>query len=205
MDKTESTIALIAFAAFILSTIVEWFYWRRKGERKYYWPDTLANYALVFMQIIFDTIGKALFVIFSLEWIRRHGLQFVTDERQSQWWAIAICFLGVDVGFYWFHRASHRIRFLWAIHVTHHSSELMNFSTALRQPVLEHLLDWMFFIPLALIASRPMLGTPSAATSVAELPRRDASTASRSFCTLRGRVAAGVHSRSQANGWHRDR
>lgn len=151
MDKTESTIALIAFAVFILSTIFEWFYWRRKGEHKYILKDSLANYALVFMQIVFDTIGKALFVIFSLEWIRQHGLKLITDEMQSQWWAIAICFLGVDFGFYWFHRVSHRVRFMWAIHVTHHSSELMNFSTALRQPVLEHLIDWMFFIPLAFI------------------------------------------------------
>ncbi len=157
MDKIESTIAAIAFAAFITSTILEWLYWRRKGERKYYWPDTMANYVLVFMQVIFDTLGKALFVIFSLMWIQQHGLQLISDQQQTQWWAITLCFLGVDLGFYWFHRASHRSRILWALHVTHHSSELMNFSTALRQPVLEHLVDWLWFVPLAWIGFSPKL------------------------------------------------
>lgn len=103
------------------------------------------------MQVVFDAIGKALFVILALEWVRKHGLQFITAETEMTWWGVAICFLGVDLGFYWFHRASHRVRALWAIHVTHHSSELMNFSVALRQPVLEHLIDWLWFVPLAFV------------------------------------------------------
>jgi sterol desaturase/sphingolipid hydroxylase (fatty acid hydroxylase superfamily) len=149
MDKTESTIAAIAFAVFFLSIVLEWWYWRGKGEHKYIWQDTLANYALVFMQVAFDILGKALFVIIALEWVRKHGLQLITEETQHSWWGIALCFLGVDFGYYWYHRMSHRVRALWAIHVTHHSSELMNFSTALRQPVLEHLIDWLWFVPLA--------------------------------------------------------
>ncbi len=149
MDKTESTIAAIAFAAFFLSILLEWWYWRGKGKHKYIWKDTLANYALVLMQIFFDTIGKALFVIIALEWVRKNGLQLITEDAQHSWWSIAFCFIGVDFGYYWYHRMSHRVRALWAIHVTHHSSELMNFSTALRQPVLEHLIDWLWFLPLA--------------------------------------------------------
>lgn len=149
MDKTESTIALIAFAVFFLSIVLEWWYWRGKGEQKYILKDTAANYALVVMQIFFDTIGKALFVLLALEWVREHGLHLITEDTQHSWWSIALCFIGVDFGYYWYHRMSHRVRALWAIHVTHHSSELMNFSTALRQPVLEHLIDWLWFLPLA--------------------------------------------------------
>jgi sterol desaturase/sphingolipid hydroxylase (fatty acid hydroxylase superfamily) len=40
---------------------------------------------------------------------------------------------GVDLGYYWFHRASHRINVVWAGHVVHHQSEEYNLSTALRQ------------------------------------------------------------------------
>ncbi len=151
MDKTESTIAAFAFAVFFLSIGLEWWYWRSRGEHKYILKDTLANYALVFMQIAFDVLAKALFVIVALEWVRWNGLQLVNAESEQTWWGIAFCFLGVDVGYYWYHRMSHRVRALWAIHVTHHSSELMNFSTALRQPVLEHLIDWLWFVPLALV------------------------------------------------------
>ena len=112
MDKTESTIAAIAFAVFILSTLLEGWYWRAKGERKYILKDSLANYALVFMQVVFDTIGKVLFVTFALEWVRQHGWQLISAVTEHSWWAIALCFLGVDLGFYWFHRMSHRVRAL---------------------------------------------------------------------------------------------
>lgn len=40
-----------------------------------------------------------------------------------------------DFIYYWNHRMMHETRWLWAIHVVHHSSEHYNLSTALRQPV----------------------------------------------------------------------
>ena len=45
--------------------------------------------------------------------------------------------LGWDFLYYWNHRFSHESRWLWAVHVAHHSSERYNLSTALRQPVAE--------------------------------------------------------------------
>ena len=32
-------------------------------------------------------------------------------------------FLIIDFVFYWYHRAQHRVRFLWCAHVVHHSSD----------------------------------------------------------------------------------
>lgn len=45
--------------------------------------------------------------------------------------------VGWDFIYYWNHRFMHETRWLWAIHVVHHSSEHYNLSTALRQPVLD--------------------------------------------------------------------
>lgn len=39
-----------------------------------------------------------------------------------------------DFLYYWKHRIGHRARWFWAEHVTHHSSEHYNLTTALRQP-----------------------------------------------------------------------
>lgn len=39
-----------------------------------------------------------------------------------------------DFLYYWKHRLGHRARWFWAEHVTHHSSEHYNLTTALRQP-----------------------------------------------------------------------
>jgi sterol desaturase/sphingolipid hydroxylase (fatty acid hydroxylase superfamily) len=151
MDPVESKIAGLAFAVFTLSALLEWRYWHRRGERKFILKDSLANYALVFMQVALDVAAKALFVVFALGWVQRNGLKLMPET----WWSVALLFVGVDLGYYWYHRASHRVRCLWAIHVTHHSSELMNFTTALRQPPLEHLIDWLWFVPLAWLGFSP--------------------------------------------------
>jgi sterol desaturase/sphingolipid hydroxylase (fatty acid hydroxylase superfamily) len=54
-----------------------------------------------------------------------------------------------DFVYYWNHRLMHESRWLWAIHVVHHSSERYNLSTALRQPVAEH---FGSFLPYGLMA-----------------------------------------------------
>ncbi|MCL1068145.1 sterol desaturase family protein [Shewanella olleyana] len=61
-----------------------------------------------------------------------------------------------DFFYYWFHRASHRVRWMWAAHVVHHSSESMNFSTAFRQSLMYPLAGmWLFWIPLVVIGFDP--------------------------------------------------
>jgi sterol desaturase/sphingolipid hydroxylase (fatty acid hydroxylase superfamily) len=69
-------------------------------------------------------------------------------------WAAAL--LGWDFAFYWFHRCEHEVRFMWAGHVTHHSSRHYNLSTALRQSWTP-LLGPLFYAPLSLLGVRPEL------------------------------------------------
>jgi sterol desaturase/sphingolipid hydroxylase (fatty acid hydroxylase superfamily) len=145
MNSADWVIVFVAFSLFALCINLEVAYWRRRGIRKYDRRDAWVNYALVTMQFWIGVIGKALFIVTALDWIRSKGPPIVPDA----WWSGVILFLGVDLGYYWFHRASHRVRFFWAIHEAHHSSEYMNFSVALRQPPLEPLVDWPFFIVLA--------------------------------------------------------
>lgn len=65
-------------------------------------------------------------------------------------WTWYLTFLGVDFGYYWFHRMAHEINIIWAAHQAHHSSEDYNLSTALRQSVLQQYSSWVFYCPLAL-------------------------------------------------------
>ena len=50
------------------------------------------------------------------------------------WWSFLALLVINDFFYYWKHRAMHRIRWFWANHVVHHSSEHYNLTTALRQP-----------------------------------------------------------------------
>ncbi|XP_077613750.1 alkylglycerol monooxygenase isoform X2 [Crocuta crocuta] len=65
-------------------------------------------------------------------------------------WTWYLTFLGVDFGYYWFHRMAHEVNIMWAGHQTHHSSEDYNLSTALRQSVFQIYTSWIFYSPLAL-------------------------------------------------------
>ena len=63
--------------------------------------------------------------------------------------AIAGAIAAWDFVYYWNHRAMHESRWLWAVHVVHHSSERYNLSTALRQPVAD---AFGMFVPMGLLA-----------------------------------------------------
>ncbi len=62
-----------------------------------------------------------------------------------------------DAIYYWNHRIQHESRFLWAIHVVHHSSERYNLSTALRQPVSDALGVFVPYGLMSLLGFRPAL------------------------------------------------
>lgn len=66
------------------------------------------------------------------------------------WWSWLLCIVLVDFGHYWAHRFSHEVRFGWASHVAHHSSQQYNFSVAVRQPWTHHYLFVFFLLPAAL-------------------------------------------------------
>jgi len=63
----------------------------------------------------------------------------------------------VDLAYYFFHRASHRVNLLWAGHVVHHQSEEYNLSVALRQNWFEKVLEWPFYLPLAILGFPPLM------------------------------------------------
>ena len=70
--------------------------------------------------------------------------------------SFVVLFVAQDLLYYVFHRCSHRVRWLWAAHVVHHSSERMNFSTAFRQSLMYPIAGmWVFWIPLAVLGFPP--------------------------------------------------
>lgn len=69
----------------------------------------------------------------------------------------ALLWFLTDFCFYLMHRASHRVRWFWCAHVTHHSSQRMNFSTAMRQNATNIFNGgWLFYVPLAFLGFNPV-------------------------------------------------
>jgi sterol desaturase/sphingolipid hydroxylase (fatty acid hydroxylase superfamily) len=72
-------------------------------------------------------------------------------------WVWAAALLADDFCYYWFHRMSHEVRFLWAAHVNHHSSRKYNLSTALRQPWTTPFTSFWFWTPMPLLGFDPAM------------------------------------------------
>jgi sterol desaturase/sphingolipid hydroxylase (fatty acid hydroxylase superfamily) len=85
--------------------------------------------------------------------VYRHRL---ADIPLDNVWSWPLLFLGVEFCYYWFHRASHRVRWLWATHAVHHSATRFNLSAAVRLGWTGQLTGgFLFFLPLAAIGFHP--------------------------------------------------
>ena len=95
--------------------------------------------------------GVISFPVFALAWHYR----FATLPLNAG--TVLLTFVAVDFVFYWYHRSSHRVRWFWAAHVVHHSSQRMNYSTAMRQNATNIFNGgWLWFVPLALVGFNPV-------------------------------------------------
>lgn len=75
-----------------------------------------------------------------------------------EWYIWILAFFADDFSYYWFHRKSHEIRFFWASHVVHHSSEKYNLSTALRQTWTGNLTGaFIFWTWMPLLGFHPLM------------------------------------------------
>lgn len=141
-------IVQLAIPVYLAAMLAEIAIGRLRGTATYELRDTLTSLlmAVLFLAV---SLGLAFFGIGVLRAIQqRWGL--------VDWgWSVpafALCFVLDDLRKYWLHRVQHRCRWFWAAHVTHHSSQHYNFSTALRNPPTLLLTQiFVFRIPLALL------------------------------------------------------
>ncbi len=121
---------------------------RRRGLRVYRFNDAVVDLACGMNQqvlLVFFAAGLA----GAYAWTYGH-LRLVTFAPGSAWpWVLA--FVTVDLSYYWWHRLSHEVNFLWAVHVVHHQSEDYNLAVALRQAVASTVTILPFHLPIALL------------------------------------------------------
>ena len=147
----EKWILLGMAPVFLILIALEAWYWRRRRPQVYSLADTLSNAGLALMHQAAEAVA-AIVVIGVYALVYRHRL----FDIPASVWSIAALFVIQDFLYYGFHRASHRVRWLWASHVTHHSSERLNLSTAFRQSLTYPVSGmWLFWLPLAWLGLAP--------------------------------------------------
>ncbi len=139
---------------FILMVVAEMFYGYRTGRVRYEWRDTATSLLMGVGSQFAGLIQKGA-VLGLGYWVWSNWRVF---DIGWQWWAFVAAFLAEDLAYYCVHRAGHRIRWFWAAHVIHHSSQHYNLSTALRQTWTGFIaLNFAFRLPLFVIGFHPLM------------------------------------------------
>ncbi len=145
---------LYAIPAFVALVVAEMIFARLTRGARFEARDTLTSLAMG----LGNTVSGVIFGFASLAWAV-FIYQFAFFEIGFAVWAFAVCFVADDFLYYWSHRLAHRVRWFWADHVIHHSSQHYNLSTALRQPWtgVFTLKFVIFSTPLVLIGFPPAM------------------------------------------------
>ncbi|XP_063159788.1 alkylglycerol monooxygenase isoform X2 [Candoia aspera] len=120
--------------------------WTQKGRLSSLLSDSITSVSAGISSRLPDIISRSIEVsTYVYVWNNYRIIKLPWDSP----WTWYLTLIGVDFGYYWFHRMAHEINFLWAGHQTHHSSEYYNLFTALRQSVLQKFGSWIFYLPMA--------------------------------------------------------
>src|SRR5262249_39666909 len=112
--------------------------------------DSVANLGCgVLSQVMSVACAGLLAVLFGGSYERLSRLAPLPLGTGAASWALAI--VSVDFAYYWWHRWSHQINVLWAMHVVHHQSSRYNLTVALRQSSFGVLVSWVVYVPIALL------------------------------------------------------
>jgi sterol desaturase/sphingolipid hydroxylase (fatty acid hydroxylase superfamily) len=125
------------------------------GKRHFYQAsDTAVSIGLGIIYAV-ALLGVAGVVFTAYGWVYQYRL--IDFDWQSSLFSLLGAYLLVDLAFYWYHRAIHMVRFGWAAHVTHHSSNYFNIGTALRASFADAPMEPLFIVPLALLGIDPVV------------------------------------------------
>lgn len=142
---------LYAVPVMLFLVMVEWYIGWRKNLKLYNPKDFLASAAIGTGNLVVNALIKvALLGIF----IFAYNLSSL--RIQPTWWSFVLCVFAVDLARYWGHRLSHEMNFLWATHVTHHSSPNYNFAVSFRLSWTQHI-KIFFFVPIAFLGFHPVI------------------------------------------------
>ena len=143
--------APIVFAMILLEVIFS----ATNNKNLYKKDDTLCTAGLLTgnIMMVFALKGITLALHFYLFQFKLFNL----PELLPTWALWVLTFIVIDLVFYIYHRISHRVNFLWAIHMSHHSSEEMNFAVSFRQAWFGPVSKLPFFMIMPLIGFDPTI------------------------------------------------
>jgi sterol desaturase/sphingolipid hydroxylase (fatty acid hydroxylase superfamily) len=137
--------------AIVALAIVEWLVLRRRKDT-YDWRESLASLGVATGHRFANAVTLVVLrPVFEALWAHR-----LFTLRADRPWTVLLLFLGVELAYYWQHRLSHRVRWLWASHAVHHTSERITVSAAYRLAWTDLVSGTPFFVaPVVFLGFSP--------------------------------------------------
>ena len=137
---------------FAVMIVAEYWIGRKRGLSLYSRDQSVASMVIAIGQRLISFVPLSLV---GVVWYAAYNNKLF-DLSMESWWYIPALFVGLEFFYYWFHRLSHEIRWLWATHSVHHSIEEMNFLAAYRFGWTGRIsMGGMVYAPLCLIGFAP--------------------------------------------------
>ena len=123
---------------------------RRRGEVTYDWKDSAASFGIY----LFNGLLAPLTLLYQfglLKLVEPFAIMQINDGLIP----FLVTFVLAEGAYYWYHRLSHEVPLLWAIHHTHHSSRTLNLSIAFRLHTLGRIVSPLVYVPMVLVGFKP--------------------------------------------------
>ena len=140
------------FPILLLFVLFEAILIQRSRKFTFSWRESLASLGVA----VGHGISKSIFGVIPIgvySFIWEHRLWTISLDRG---WTIFLLFMGIEFCYYWFHRLTHQIPWLWATHAVHHSTTHFNLSATYRLGWTGWLSgNFLFFVPLCWLGFHP--------------------------------------------------
>jgi len=143
---------LMMLPVFFAAIALEALYYRVALHRPYGWEVTASNLAVAVGRLGTDAFTKALVAAVYVAAYQLRPFDIPMDRWES-WVAL---FFSVELAYYWLHRFSHQVRWMWAQHSVHHSARQITLSVAYRLGWTQFFAGpWLFLVPVCWIGFDP--------------------------------------------------
>lgn len=150
MDATK--LYLMMMPVFLMAIGVEALYYRFALHKDYGWKITGSNLVVAIGRLATDAFSKG---IVAVVYVGAYQLR-PFDIPMDRWESWVALFLAIELAYYWLHRFSHEIRWMWTQHSVHHSARQITLSVAYRLGWTQFLAGpWLFLVPVCWIGFDP--------------------------------------------------
>jgi sterol desaturase/sphingolipid hydroxylase (fatty acid hydroxylase superfamily) len=144
-----------AFLMVVVLFVIGEALWRtRIARRSYAVTGAFASFGMAIGNVVFKPLNAAIIGAAFMAVYAAAPMKLPLED----WRVWVVGFAAVEFVYYWFHRWSHTVRWLWASHAVHHTASEMTLPTAIRLGWTGALSGgWILFTPLVALGFHPVM------------------------------------------------